>query len=92
MTLAASILLGFPLGLWLMFRRRTQVIFGPHVGWFPGPHPAPAPVRAGRRLMTHRRYRDRFMFLAFADSKNGTIVTLLALRDSTDGGTAVSWD
>jgi hypothetical protein len=28
MTLAASILLGFPLGLWLMFRRRTQVIFG----------------------------------------------------------------
>jgi len=32
------------------------------------------------------------MFLASADSKNGTIVTLLALSDSTDGGTAVSWD
>lgn len=28
MTLAASILLGFPLGFWLMFRRRTQLIFG----------------------------------------------------------------
>lgn len=42
--------------------------------------------------MTHRRYRDRSMFLASADSKKGTIVTLLALSDSTDGGTAVSWD
>jgi hypothetical protein len=42
--------------------------------------------------MTHRRYRDRSMFLASADSKNETIVTLLGLSDSTDGGTAASWD
>ena len=28
MTLAASILIGFPLGFWLSFRRRAQIIFG----------------------------------------------------------------
>jgi hypothetical protein len=31
MTLVASILFGFPLGFWLGFRRRAQVIFG--VAW-----------------------------------------------------------
>src|ERR1035437_2514620 len=85
MTLAASILLGFPLGLWLMFRRRTQVIFG--VVWlailaFQTWDIAFDPAAPNRGVQT-KWYYWVGQPVIFAVG--------VTLSDSTDGGTAVSW-